>query len=280
MIADPTLRSVRHPQTLYTAVTLIAAWRAWLLARDLSPQTVRLRVYQLQRFAESHPQLLTVTLDDLAGWLSRSGWSTDTRRSQLAALRSFYGWAYAAGRIKADPSRLLPRIRHSQHRARPAPDRAVKVAMIAADSRTRLMLTLAVRQGLRRGEIALVHSDDLMEDLTGWTLRVHGKGRKDRDVPLADDVAVQLRALPRGWAFPGETDGHLSAGHVGVLMARALPGDLTAHTLRHAFATKAYRNTRDLLAVQELLGHSSPETTRNYVLLPEDALRRAVESVA
>jgi integrase len=156
----------------------------------------------------------------------------------------------------------------------------VKVAMIAADARTRLMLVLAVRQGLRRGEIALVHSDDVIEDLAGWTLRVHGKGRKDRDVPLAEDVATMLRTLPSGWAFPGGTDGHLSAGHVGVLMARALPGDLTAHTLRHSFATKAYAATRDLLAVQELLGHARPDTTRTYVQLPDDALRRAVAGAA
>ena len=79
---------------------------------------------------------------------------------------------------------------------------------------------------------------------------------------------------------PGQTDGHLSADYVGVLMARALPDGLTAHTLRHRFATAAYGATRDLLAVQELLGHSSPETTRNYVQLPADALRRAVEAAA
>jgi len=268
-----------HPQES-PAQRLITSWRTWLFARDLSPQTIRLRTYQLDRFAESHPQLLRVDVDQLAAWLGRPGWATDTRRSQLAALRSFYGWAHATGRIPADPSRLLPRIRRTQHQARPAPERAVKVALIAADSRTRLMLTLAVREGLRRGEIAVVHSADLVEDLTGWSLIVHGKGRKDRTIPLADDVADHLRALPPGWAFPGLTDGHLSAGHVGVLMARVLPDGLTAHTLRHSFATRVYQSTRDLLAVQELLGHASPETTRNYVRLPSDALRSAVEAAA
>ena len=63
-------------------------------------------------------------------------------------------------------------------------------------------------------------------------------------------------------------------------MARALPDGLTAHALRHAFATRAYRATRDLLAVQELLGHARPDTTRGYILLPEDALRAAVEGAA
>lgn len=258
----------------------LSAWLTWLAASDLAPLTMRLRGYQLTRFAVRHPQLLTVTTDDLTAWLGRAGWSTETRRSQLAALRSFYGWAHASGRIVADPSRLLPRIRHSQHKARPAPDRAVKVAMIASDKRTRLMLTLADRQGLRRGEIALVHSGDIFEDLGGWSLRVHGKGRKDRDVPLDDDVADQLRALPAGWAFPGRLDGHLSADYVGVLMARALPGELTAHTLRHKFATKAYAATHDLASVQELLGHASPETTRLYVQLPREALRAAVRGAA
>lgn len=257
---------------------LIAAWKNWLQARDLAPQTVRLRWYQLVRFAEKHPQLLALGLDELSAWLARPGWSTDTRRSQLAMLRSFYGWAHATGRISADPSRLLPRIKQADHRPRPAAARDVAIAMVGADRRVGLMLTLALRQGLRRGEIALVHSADLLEDLAGWSLRVHGKGRKERIIPLADDVADRLRGLPAGWAFPGGVDGHLSADYVGVLMARALPNGLTAHTLRHAFATNAYRATRDLLAVQTLLGHSRPETTQNYVLLPDDSLRNAVRA--
>lgn len=155
----------------------------------------------------------------------------------------------------------------------------MQLAMLTSQPRVRLMLTLAVRQGLRRGEVAQVHSEDLVEDLTGWTLRVHGKGRKDRDVPLADDVAVQLRALPAGWAFPGP-DGHLSADYVGVLMARALPGSWTAHTLRHAFATKAWRQSKDLLSLAIVLGHARPETTRRYVAVDTDDLRAVVLAAA
>ncbi len=254
-------------------------WLAWYSASDPSPQTLRLRRYQLVRFAEHHPRLLAVTTDDLTRWLARPGWSTETRRSQLAAIRSLYGWAHASGRIERDPSRLLPRIRPAQYQPRPAPDRVVKLGMLAADERTQLMLTLAVRQGMRRGEIAAVHSDDLVEDLSGWTLIVHGKGRKDRTVPLADDVAEQLHALPAGWAFPGPA-GHLSAGHVGVLMARALPDPWTAHSLRHAFATKAWRKSRDLLALATILGHARPETTRRYVLTDVSDLRSVVDAAA
>lgn len=54
----------------------------------------------------------------------------------------------------------------------------------------------------------------------------------------------------------------------------------TAHTFRHRLATRAYAGTRDLLAVSELLGHSRPETTQRYVLLPDDALVAAVEAAS
>lgn len=258
---------------------MITLWRASMIAQDLSPATVRLRVYQLTAFAEHHPDLLAVTAEDLTVWLARPGWSTETRRSQRGALRGFYRWAYATGRTGRDPGAGLPRIRPAQRQPRPASSHDVRLGMIAADARVRLMLTLAVRQGLRRGEVAQVHSRDLVEDLGGWSLIVHGKGRKERLVPLAGDVADQLRALPPGWAFPG-VNGHLTAGHVGRLMAQALPGDVTAHQLRHAFATRAYRGTGDLLAVQRLLGHARPETTQRYIAVEDDALRRAVLGAA
>ena len=62
--------------------TPISDWRAWYSASDPSPQTLRLRTYQLTRFAESHPDLLAVTTDDLTRWLGRTGWSTETRRAR------------------------------------------------------------------------------------------------------------------------------------------------------------------------------------------------------
>ncbi|WP_375489606.1 tyrosine-type recombinase/integrase, partial [uncultured Mycobacterium sp.] len=61
----------------------------------------------------------------------------------------------------------------------------------------------------------------------------------------------------RGWLFPNGTGGHLSANHIGRLVARALPGDWSMHTLRHRYGTRAYRGSGNLRAVQTLLGHES-----------------------
>jgi integrase/recombinase XerC len=157
-----------------------------------------------------------------------------------------------------------------------SPEAVVADALAHADRRVELMILLAARQGLRRGEIALVHSRDVSADLCGWSLRVHGKGARERVIPLHDDIAHRLRALDDGWAFPGQIDGHLSPRWVGHLIRDALLGDWTAHTLRHRFATVAYSGGRDLVAVQELLGHSRPETTRQYIRLPDDAMRAAI----
>lgn len=59
-----------------------------------------------------------------------------------------------------------------------------------------------------------------------------------------------------------------------------MPEGWTLHTLRHRFATRAYSIDRDLLAVQTLLGHASPVTTRRYVAVGEDRLRATVLAVA
>lgn len=134
------------------------------------------------------------------------------------------------------------------------------------------MLLLAAYAGLRRAEIAAVHTRDIQDGC----LRVTGKGGRTRVIPLHPEIERALTGIDDGYIFPGKDRGHLSAGHVGKILQRQLGSGWTAHTLRHRFATKAYAVNRDLFAVQQLLGHSKPETTMRYTQLPADALRAAV----
>lgn len=258
----------------------LGGWKQWLIAAGRPASTIKLRMYQMRRFSADNPEPWAQTQETLIAWLSEQEWAPETRRSYRSALRGFYGWAHAAGKMGYDPAWLLPPIRARIGRARPTPEPVLRTALAFPDPRTRLIILLAARQGLRRGEIARIHSDDLTEDLAGWSLRVHGKGDKVRVIPLHDDLAVMLRERGTGWAFPGQIDGHLSPRWVGDLVQRAMPKGWTTHTLRHRFATVAYHGSRDLLAVQELLGHSKPETTRLYVQLPDDALRAAMQWAA
>jgi integrase len=258
-------------------VAPLDSWEAWLRAADRPATTRYLRIYQVRRFAAEVGQgPWTVTLDEMVVWLGGQKWATETKRSYRAALRSFYGWAHASGRMSHNPAGLLPPIKPPVRLPRPTPETVLASALLVADQRVQLMVLLAARQGLRRSEIAQVHTRDLEQDLLGWSLHVHGKGAKERMVPLSEHVRVLLSSAPAGFLFPGQIGGHLSPAHVGKLVSKVLGPGWTTHTLRHRFATVAYAGERDLFAVQRLLGHSKPETTQLYVLIPDASLRAAV----
>jgi integrase/recombinase XerD len=147
------------------------------------------------------------------------------------------------------------------------------------------MILLAVRieaeTGLRRAEIARIRRCDVEGDPGAFWLRVLGKGGHERTVPITDDLAAALIAGPGSYVFPSldrwgnSLAPHISADALGVLIAEALPDKWTVHTLRHRFATKAYAATKDIRAVQELLGHASPTTTAIYAQVANESLRTA-----
>lgn len=226
--------------------------------------------------------------DELIKWFGRQKhWANETRRGYRNTIRSFYGWAYRTGRLTTPGlMEALPKVRARKPLPRPAPDEVWDAAITSADPRTALMLRLAAC-GLRRGEVALVSTDDLTLTPTGYELRVHGKGDKERDVPINDDLAGDLTRGPRGhtlgaprtgYLFPGADSGHLTARWVGRLCARVMPGIWTMHSLRHRCATKAFRGTRNIRAVQKLLGHESVATTEIYTLVEDDEVRAAMRA--
>lgn len=262
-------------------IAAISAWvdferqRGALSAASLRTRTEHLR--HLGRHLGVGP--FDVTGEQLATWFADQHWARETRRGRRTTLRVFYAWALEAGHVRESPARYLPQVRAGTPRPRPAGERAYAVALAAAEPRERLMLRLAAELGLRRGEVAQVNTADLVEDLAGWSLVVNGKGDRERVMPLTSSLAAELRGVPAGWVFPGRVDGHLSARWVGTVVSRLMPEGLTMHTLRHRFASRAYRLEPDLAAVQDLLGHASPVTTRVYVAVPNDRLRRIVERV-
>lgn len=252
----------------------LARWLGSLVAAGQTRQTVDSRRQQLSSAARAlGADPWAVTAESLAAYVAVQGWSRETRRTNYAALRGFFRWAVLAGLTDHSPADKLPKVRAAEPCPRPAPELVYETAKMDADTRTRLILRLAAEAGLRRSEIAQVHHDDLTRDLLGWSLLVHGKGQKLRIVPLGDELAAELEQA-EAWLFPGGDGGHLSARWVGHLAAEALPGKWTLHTLRHRFATMAYAG-HDLLAVQQLLGHSSSATTQRYVAIDAEQLRAA-----
>ena len=265
------LRNNRH---MYADV--LDAYLVHLTAAGRAPTTIRLRRFHLERiFAWLGHDPLAATEGELIDYMAANDWAPETRKSWRASIRGFYQWAEETERIEVDPSRRLPKVTVPQGIPHPTPTPIVDAAIDSAPPRTLLMLMLAAYAGLRRAEIARLHAHDVV----GNTLVVKGKGGKVRSVPVHPRLAEALAGV-RGFIFPGNDHGHLSPDRVGRIMKDALGDGWTAHSLRHRFATRAYAAERDLLTVQQLLGHSSVATTQRYTQVPDDARRRAVDNVA
>lgn len=250
-------------------------------AANRSRLTVDLYHGYLRQVAELHQDPWAVNQGDLEAYIGRPGWKAQSRQSARNAVRSFYRWAHGRGFIDDDPAHGLPSISVPKGRKRwPAPE--LVVSQLINDprqpERVRFMGELAALAGLRVCEIARVHGSDV-DDL--GRLVVVGKGGKTRMVPITDDVLLErLRGLGDAWAFPNGKGGHLTPRRVSELVAEALPGRWTAHTLRHRFATKAHEKIQDLFALAELLGHANIETTRVYVLTSDDRLRAVADAAS
>ncbi len=251
---------------------MIGAYLAALASAGRADLTLRLRGWQLRRFAAAvGGDPWAVSPGDAARYLARYR-SPETLKSHRAAIRGLYLWGIRGGLTAADPPAALPRGRVPRGQPRPCPPGVRRAAVAAADPDTALMLRLGALCGLRRAEIAAVAG----ADLAGRWLRIRGKGGHVRQVPVPVPLPRMIADRGHGWTFPAG-QGHLSPDAVGRRISRALPDGWTAHTLRHGYATAAYAATGDLRAVQELLGHASPTTTARYVAVADDAMAAAAD---
>ena len=258
----------------------INGWTDTLRAAGLSAQTIKSRRYKMVHLATllmpSGPE--DVTTEQIVQAFARQQWKPETRKAYRNTISSFFRWLHKSGRRSDDPSLDVPRVKKPHAHPRPCPDRYIAAAMKMATTLERLMIRLGAECGLRRGEIARVHSDDVVTDSAGRSLIVRGKGDKQRIVPLPDDLAGIIMDA-RGYLFPGRFGGHVEESYIGDHISRLLPDGYAAHTLRHRFATTAYAATHDLFVVAELLGHESVETTEHYVAMPDGRLREAMAAV-
>jgi integrase len=230
-----------------------------------------------------------ITVSDLHEWMAGKAWARETRRGRKSTLASFYGWAVDTEHMTVDPTLKLPTVKAGDPVARPATDAEYTAALERAGERWELALRLGAELGLRRGEVARVHSADVVDrgEAGSW-LTVHGKGAKVRTLPLSASLALSLRTRPPGYVYPGRIvekqrargEGHISARYLGKRIEQLLPDGVTMHALRHRFATRAYNVNRDVFTVQKLLGHASAATTQRYVQVADDRMRALVEAVS
>jgi integrase/recombinase XerC len=217
--------------------------------------------------------VVVATTAELRGWLTSRDWTPATRSTYRAALRSLHKWLVDRDYSDFDPSARLPAVRIPRRLPRPTTDAETHRILTRADPPVRLWALLAAYTGARCVEISRLRRDDITE----LTVRLDGKGDKERTVPCHPLVWAAVADLPAGLLAGGADPKQISDRGRHELRRLGLTGGL--HRLRGWHATAALGGGANLRTVQELLGHTSPTTTQVYTLVPPAALTAAVNGL-
>jgi len=273
-----------------------------VVERDLSPNTVDAYRRDLGKFAtfitRSDLGVDSVTrkdVEDFVGVLRKEGLGSRSVARALSALRTFYRFLCTEGYCDADPAarverpalwKRLPVVLdfYEIEDLLAQPDLTTDLGL-----RDRAMLELAYAAGLRASELLAVRMQDI--DPGEGLIRIHGKGRKDRLVPLGA-VALDYIDRYRGAArrrllrddgvsdvlflnFRGEPLTRMGFWKLFQkhTAAAGIAKKCTPHTLRHSFATHLLEGGADLRAVQEMLGHADISTTQIYTRVDRTYLK-------
>lgn len=253
--------------TAALAERAVGDWTAHLRAQGRSEGTIALYARYVTRMLTTLGMApIEVSWADLETWLAAHQWKASTRKSAVTALHGFFSWLQESGLRTDDPARGLTAPRQPAPCPKPMPEATLAHGLDCSDGEVWWMLRLLATTGLRRAEAAKLHRDDVAG---GWA-RVTGKGGRTRRVPVPPDVEAWIATRP-GWVFPSpRSDGPITPDAIGKRCRRAT--GMSPHTLRHRYATQAYRATHDLRSVQRLLGHASVATTERYVAWNDDEL--------
>ena len=268
---------LNHRQPPEEWIDLLDAWVKDMRIRGNTENTIEHWWYKVGHLAiTSRKSPETIIPADIIAWLSR-GVGTNSIRADCNAANAFFSWAERTGHRTDNPMTVIPQTRRDKRKQRPAPKEAVRKGLSHPDWRVRLIVMMLDETGMRRSEICVAHTKDVADDLVGKSLVVHGKGRKDRIVPLSDALAWEIGKLPEGYFFPGDDRGHICSDTVYRLVKQAT--GYTPHAFRRKFATDMWHATGDAVKVKELLGHESLETTQGYIFTTAEDLRPAVETL-
>jgi integrase/recombinase XerC/integrase/recombinase XerD len=280
----------------------LSQFARWATARGLSPENVGPR--DVRRYI---------------ALLSERNAAASTTARKLAALRALFGSQREHGVIAQNPADLVSTPRRSSYLPRVLKEKEAAKLLDAIgagatpgssietggaggvggplDQRDHALFELAYSCGLRAEELVSLQISDIDHD--GEQLRVEGKGRKTRYLPVGEVAMAAVRRYleegRNGLIAPGASPGR--AGEEGALFlsrtgrslgtsdvrrrlrvwaARAqIAGGATPHALRHSFATHLLDGGADLRSIQELLGHASVSTTQVYTRVESARLRSA-----
>ena len=250
---------------------LIDEFLAYMKAERRSSRSIETYASILWRAHAELPQgLPTAQPRELLLWLAGGGWAARTQATYTAAIVTFFRWAVAEEHLNWDPTTRIPRPKLPHRVPRPATREQVTTILTRAPQPIRLWSAIAAYSGARAIEIARIDRD---RDITTRTLRLWGKGDRERIVPLHP----ALRIMFDHWPGPVATCSERTLSrNAWMCYHRRLKLDTSIHRLRSYFATELLAAGVDSRIVQELLGHASLATTQVYTLVTPGQLTSAV----
>jgi integrase/recombinase XerC len=281
--------------------------------RDFSTHTINAYARDLDEFVQflaSHfgadawnwSNVDRLTLRGFLGYLTRRGLARRSVARSLSAVRSFLRFLHREERIDANPARSVSSPRLERHLPAYLDRSQIGTLFEMAETRARLgrftdvrnlaILELFYSTGMRLSELRGMNRQDL--DLIAQQVKVRGKGRKERIIPVGDHAQLALRnyeskrdelarqletGVDRTAYFLSVRGRRITSRSVQLAVSSILrqvghDAGLSTHSLRHSFATHLLDAGADLRAVQELLGHASISTTQIYTHTSVERLKQ------
>ncbi len=278
--------------------SILHKWQDYLQhEKQVSPHTLRAYCADLSNFIEflQHHFAKEICLDDLSevkitdfrSWMSKQaikGTSNASRARSLSGVKNFTTWLDKNG-ILHNPAinalyspklpHKIPRALQEQQAKRILKNTDLTTKEDWISQRDRALFTLLYGCGLRIDEALSLNIENLPRD--GF-LRVHGKGNKERQIPVLSIVQRTIDAYREQCPFPESPTRPIFMGKRGKRLSQGiaqkalrtlrkslkLPETTTPHALRHSFATHLLQEGANLREIQELLGHASLSSTQRY----------------
>lgn len=279
------------PHTTRNYLSDLAAFRAYLVSTGNAAGREASESSGKKRAAPGPAQVSVLTVRGYLAALYKRGVGKATVARKLAVLRSFFQYLLREGEIAVNPARQLA----TPRQAKPLPrfltaDQATRLVLLPRGEgwivqRDRAILETLYSCGVRNAELVALQKGDI--DFEAGMVKVFGKGRKERLVPIGQKAVDALRRYLNTCPFHSEflfmnhRGGGLTVRSICRIVKKYMlqidKPSLSPHSLRHSFATHLLEGGADLRSVQELLGHASLSTTQRYTHLQMDHLMQVYD---
>ncbi len=264
--------------------------------RNASNNTIQSYIFDLEDFVKSVSFDHNITSDEIENYirdLFQKGFKTSSIKRKMSALKQFFKFLYSEEIISENPMtfisqpkkvRSLPKI-ITEEEIELLRESTKYLSTYEEQIRMDLILYLLYGSGLRVSELISLKHNSFVESKF---IRLIGKGRKERIVPIASKV-IELLSVWREickdsiWLFPSSNpQKHITRQRIFQLIKQVtnLSGidrnKISPHVLRHAFATHILDHGADLLSVKKMLGHQDISTTEIYTHVSRSKLKEVV----